>query len=212
MNLGNGNNQDQNEKELETNDEFEIPQKTKILLSILPGLLVISIVGIYCYLLFCDPEYIEPSKFGLPEILLLSIALLTIINIPWTKLGVRIKRIGILELEKVVKTQANGNSQEFADLQEQIDILKKKISPSSPSVADIENTLDEAILDFLRKYSNIAFSPLRIKNRGANENIDIFKSASTTTAKIRESLRRLLSQGKILSKVSKRGNTIFKIK
>lgn len=208
-NIKNQEKDDQTETEFGKSMATTIPQSIRILVSIFIGILTISIIALYTYLIICNPNYIDPSKFGIPELFLGSITILVLINIPWNKLGIRIKKIGNIELEQVVIAQSEDSSQGLADLQKQINELQRK---SEPGKQTEENKLDNAIIEFLSLNETTAFSPLRIKFKGKREGIEEFKSEELTTEQIRESLRRLLSENKVVTRISQKGNTIYKIK
>jgi hypothetical protein len=196
--------------------EFQLPKATKILFNIILIVLILLILTAYFYFILGTPQNIDPSKFGLSEIFIFLTIILAVINIPWGKMGIRIKKIGMLELEQVIKEQSSDNSIEFADLQKQIDELKEiKIENTQNNINTVNkkniNELDNLILKFLEEHSNYAFSPLRIKNYGGE--LDGFeKLKNVHTSEIRESLRRLLSKNKVETRISKKGNTIYIIK
>ncbi|MFI1743204.1 hypothetical protein [Thalassobellus sediminis] len=193
--------------ELDEDLSFELPESIRLIITIPAILVSLLIIGIYVYLIFCDPKYIDPEKFGFPAILITLILTIIIINLPWNKLGFRIKKIGMIELENVVKGQAQNNSKELADLQKQIDELKLKLSENQIELAD-ENNSDEIVMKFLEKYSQWAFSALRIRKWGAKQSG--FENLSNyQIEEIRESLRRLLSKRKVETRVSKKGNTLY---
>lgn len=154
--------------------DFEIPQKTKNWFNIIFGILLFLIICLYVYLIVCNPQYIEPAKFGLPELLIGCMIILSIINIPWSELGFRVKKIGIIELEQVVKGQAKSNSDELADLQKQIDILNQRINNKqnestetiTTNAGSTEKEIDRLVYEFLCNYKEWAFSALRIHNWG----------------------------------------------
>jgi len=71
--------------------------------------------------------------------------------------------------------------------------------------------LSPLLVKFLKQYSRWAFSPLRIKKWGCEragyERFDLY-----TTAEIRTELEKLLNDGVLEEKVSKKGNKIYKVK
>ncbi|MGM0582242.1 MAG: hypothetical protein ACQETL_16305 [Bacteroidota bacterium] len=200
------------EEEFDKDLSFELPEAIRWVISIPTILLILFILGVYAYLIFCNPKYIDPNKFGLPSTLIVLIIILIAINIPWDKMGFRIKKIGMIELENVVKTQARGNSKELADLQQQIDELKSKL-PQEGNELDTSrnNNLDTLVTKFLKQYSQWAFSALRIRKWGSQQT-GFQDLKSYETQEIRESLRRLLSKNIVVTRISKKGNTIYKIK
>lgn len=201
---------DNPEEEFDKDLSFELPNAIRLTISILAILLIILILGVYAYLIFCEPDRIDPEKFGLPTSLVFLIVILIVINLPWDRMGLRIKKIGMIELENVVKTQARGNSKELADLQRQIDELKAKL-PKKANELDTDRELDDLVTKFLNRYSQWAFSALRIKKWGASQS-GFEGLRKYETQEIRESLRRLLSKNVVVTRISKKGNTIYKIK
>ena len=196
--------------ELDEDLSFELPEFTRLIITIPAILVSLIIIVIYGYLIFCNPKYIDPDKFGFPAILIALISTIIVINLPWNKLGFRIKKIGIIELENVVKGQAQNNSKELADLQKQIDELKSKLSANKIELTD-ENNCDGLVMKFLEKYNQWAFSALRIRRWGAKQ-IGFEKLSNFQIEEIRESLRRLLSKKKVETRISKKGNTLYVIK
>lgn len=207
--MSNQDNIENPEEEFDKDLSFELPNAIRWTISIPTILLIVLILGIYVYLIFCDPDHIDPDKFGLPTTLVVLIVILIVINLPWGKMGFRIKKVGMIELENVVKTQARGNSKELADLQQQIDELKAKLLENTEHL-NTDNSLDDLVKKFLTQYSQWAFSALRIKKWGALQSgFEGLKKYDTQ--QIRESLRRLLSKNIVATKISKKGNTIYKI-
>lgn len=206
--MANQDNIDNPEEEFDKDLSFELPNAIKRTISIPTIILIALILGIYAYIIVCNPGHIDPEKFGLPTTLIALIVILIVINLPWDKMGFRVKKIGMIELENVVKTQARGNSKEFADLQRQIDELKAKLPEKTE---DNDSSLDDLVTKFLNQYSQWAFSALRIKKWGALQSgFEGLKNYETQ--EIRESLRRLLSKNIVVTRISKKGNTIYKIK
>lgn len=197
------------EQEIDQDVNFELPLSYRLWISIPTLILIIAVIGIYVYLIFCNPKHLDPEKFGLPLILITLLSILILINIPWSRLGFRVKKIGIIELENVVKEQAQNKSEELADLQKQIDELKEERINIQHGINTNRNEEDELILNFLKQYSQWAFSALRIKNWGGNQE-NFHQLSELNTYKIRSSLRRLLSDGKVVTRISKKGNTLYK--
>jgi predicted house-cleaning noncanonical NTP pyrophosphatase (MazG superfamily) len=198
------------EEEFDKDLGFVLPVAIRWMISIPAVFLILFILGVYAYLIFCSPKYIDPNNFGLPSTLIILIIILITINLPWDRMGFRIKKIGMIELENVVKTQARGNSTELADLQQQIDELKSKLTQEDRELSTDKN-LDTLVTNFLGQYSQWAFSASRIRKWGCRQN-GFEELKNYKNQEIRESLRRLLSKNIVVTRVSKIGSTIYKIK
>jgi hypothetical protein len=74
-----------------------------------------------------------------------------------------------------------------------------------------DNSLDILVKKFLGQYNQWAFSSSRIKNWGAMQNG--FKEFENYEIEdIQRSFRRLISKKDVVTRMSRKGNTIYKIK
>ncbi len=190
------------------NNEFEIPKNYRIVITILASLFSIFIISLYLYLIFCNPNYLDPGKFGLSTLLIFSLTLLLIVNLPWKKLGLRITKIGMIELAQTIKGQAKNVSKDIAELQVKIDEVGKKAGGTG-IIED--NNLADLLIKFLTEYHSWSFSPLRIKNWGASKK-DYYSFNDHTLDQIKTELRRLLANDKVSTRISRKGNTLYRIK
>jgi hypothetical protein len=189
------------------NSNFNIPSTIKLIITIASSVTILFIIGVYIYLIFRNPKYLDPQKFGLPTLLIFAFSVLLVVNLPWEKLGLRIKKIGMIELEEKIEVQAKDVSQEIAELQIKIDELEEKVLPIDNSV---KTKLSEIICKFLSKYDAWAFSASRIKTWGAQQKG--FESLHNyTLSEIKTELRRLLAKGIVATRTSAKGNTLYKL-
>lgn len=173
-------------------------------------ILILVILAGYTDLIFWNPNYLDPSKFGFPSLLGILIIILIAINVPWKKFGFRVKKIGSVELEQVMGGQAEGNAQQLGDLQAKIDELDDRLEHNSRM--SVDGSIEDLVLSFLIKNERKAFSSTRIKTLiEEDESSDYSISKPLELKKIRESLRRLLNKEKVITKVSEKGNTLYKI-
>lgn len=184
--------------------EFEFPKNYKIWITIFTGILSILIFSIYFYLIFCDPKYLDPEKFGLSSLLIFTLTLLLIVNLPWSKFGMRIKKIGMIELEEKVNGQAKNVSKDIADLQIIIDEIK-----TSNGLIEEKTELEDLLAKFLRCFKAWAFSPSRIRDWGSTKD-GFYDLNNYSLEEIKTGLRRLLAKDIISTRISKKGNTLYR--
>jgi hypothetical protein len=105
-------------------DEVEntLPKQLTVWLVIIFGLCaLVSLALIIFYALKKDAK---PSELNLGTVLIYCLTALVIVLIPWKKLGLRLKKVGFVEFERVIKTQKKEQILEIVSLQNQIDQLK----------------------------------------------------------------------------------------
>jgi hypothetical protein len=190
--------------------EFEVPKRYRIWITVLASIFTMLIISIYSYLICVNPKYLDPEKYGLSTLLIFMISLLLLVNLPWKKLGLRPKGayFEFIELDEKVQGQAKNVSKEIADLQTKIDEVEKRTGVSK-ATNDVE--LQQLLIRFLERYKIWAFSPLRIKNWGADQpGYDSFNKYDLDD--IKSELRRLLSKNMVVTSISKKGNTLYRFK
>lgn len=75
------------------------------------------------------PEYAAaPDKLGLSSILIFLVLLFVLLVIPFEKFNLQIKKIGPLEFEKVIQTQATERAEELAEVRESISRLEQRFA------------------------------------------------------------------------------------
>ena len=188
-------------------NETEIPVPFKVYITVIASIISIFIILLYVYLIFYNPNYLDPQKFGLSPLLIFFLTLLIFVNFPFERMGLRIKKIGMIELEAKVVGQAKDVSKEIADLQVKIDELAKGFSSNEKANIEDED-LRQLIIDLLKEYKRYAFSPSRIKNFGKwNKNYSVFDNYSLEEIKVE--LRRLLANDIVSTRIGDKGNTLY---
>ncbi len=87
-----------------------------------------------------DPKsYASPKELQLSNLLIFSLSVLLFILVPWGKLGIRIRKIGSVEFDRVVSGQAREHAEEFAELRARIEELEGKVR-GMDEVATISET------------------------------------------------------------------------
>ncbi len=162
-----------------------------------------------------DPKsYASPKELQLSNLLIFSLSVLLFILVPWGKLGIRIRKIGSVEFDRVVSGQAREHAEEFAELRARIEELEGRVR-GMDEVATISETfatpeLRPLILKFLNDFQPNAYSPLRIKKWGSRQP-GFEKLADYSQGLIRTVLQGLVAEGRVATRVSKLGNTLYKI-
>lgn len=81
----------------------------------------------------------------------------------------------------------------------------------TPEPTPPADELDRLVLEFLIQFNKWYFSPLKIKKFGGRQSgFELFNTFETTK-EITDSLRKLLNEGRVKKKLSKKGNPIYKI-
>lgn len=193
---------------------FEIPLWLQISISIISIILITICIVCFWKYIKTPQEFASPKELGLSGIFVFSISSLFIVWTPWSKLGLRISKIGGVEFKDIVQMQASEHAEELIYLETRIEFLERKVKDSdelAPLVDPMrETTLRTILLEFLTKYKKWAFSPSRIRVWGSKQ--QGFSSLSSYEHPfIRSSLQKLVSEGKLETRVSKKGNTLYRI-
>jgi len=162
-----------------------------------------------------DPKtYASPKELQLSNLLIFSLSVLLFILVPWGKLGIRIRKIGSVEFDRVVSGQAKEHAEEFAELHARIKELEGKVRGMNEveaiTVSIVTQDLRPLILKFLNDFQPNAYSPLRINKWGARQP-GFEKLAGYSQGSIRTVLQGLVAEGKAVTRVSRLGNTLYKI-
>ena len=192
---------------------FDIPKSLQILVSIFS--ISVSIVCAICFWkhLEAPQSFPSPRELELNGIFIFSTSVLLVVWVPWSKLGIRISKIGGVEFKDIVQGQASEHVEELSYLEDRIEYLEAKVKANDEfSVFDPQREiiLRKLLLEFLQKYSEWAFSPSRIRVWGSKQ--QGFSSLSKYEHPlVRSTLQKLVSEGQLETRVSKKGNTLYRI-
>lgn len=201
-------------KKSKRQNDSEINEILSGRLRFLLALLLILVVGVCLVIMgrfVADPQSASPKELGIPTLLLFAIGALLVILIPWSKLGIRIKKIGSFEFEQIVLSQKKEQAELLDSLSQRVEKLESAgaATDTKPSVRPTHE-LDELLLKFFAKYPKTAFSPWRIQTWGGErEGFQRLKQYSRIT--IRHHLDRLLVEGHLQTTLSRKGNTLYKL-
>lgn len=193
---------------------FEIPVWFKVL-SASVSFALIAFPTIFLIRYSVRPEhFVSPVELGLVPLILCGAATLLFVLAPWKALGLRVRKVGFLEFERVVNAQATEHAQEFTELRTRIDELETRvrglddIASISENFEDLE--LRPLILRFLIDYGPNPFSPLRIRDWGGKQP-GFEKLGQTRISTVRRILKALVSSGQASTRISRMGNTLYKV-
>ena len=175
------------------------------------------IVTILClYWLYINEPYTykSPELLGLPSILIFCISLLVFTFIPWDSIRHIFKKIGPFELQEILNTQATERDQDLSDVDDRLTELEDKIfdtdEMSFVSKSFYGPKIRELLIAFLKEYDPTPYSPLRIKKWACKqEGYEDFENFELPH--IRQVLRELVSEQKLTTVVSTKGNTLYKL-
>lgn len=175
------------------------------------------LIGFYIFSYFTYVEspqnMASPSELGLAPIFLFALAMLGIVHIPWADMGVRISKIGGIEFKEIVEGQALEHATDISQLEERIEFLENAIRESDEmkSVGELfsEPAVKKLLLSFLERYHQWAFSPSRIRAWGSKQQ-GFSDLAKYDIPFLRSTLQKMVAEGTIETRVSKKGNTLFR--
>ena len=203
------------EEELESStNPFQIPGVLKWVVTIVSLFLVVFCMYYFCKYLGAPSVYASPSNLGLTSIFLSSVTAMFIVWMPWQKLGIRITKIGGIEFKEIVEEQASEHAEEISYLQDRVEALEASFRRSNELVDFIESSnepqLRNLLMEFLTKYKEWAFSPSRIRAWGSQQ--QGFSALSNYEHPfIRSTLQKMVSEGLLETRLSKKGNTLFRV-
>ncbi len=170
-----------------------------------------------------------PSDFGVSVILPVSLISTVLLALPWENENIAIRQIGPISLERKIEGQAREQEVELAEIQNEIQEIRKSISIAANgksqetigtkhSLSGSGGTLnsrpaflEKMLLDFLGEFDKWAFSPVRIKRYGGKQKgFEKLSDPKVTVSHIRAVLRQLVLQRKLVTRVSKKGNTLYR--
>lgn len=206
---------DKPEDEIESiSSGLKIPCSLRFFVTVIA--LSLIIFCIYCTWMYVQSPtvFASPKELSISGLFIFSVTALSVVWIPWEKLGIRITKIGGVEFKEMVQGQASEHVEELSYLESRVEFLEKKVKENdeiAPLIDPMyENILEEILLKFLTTYNKWAFSPSRISVWGAKQ--QGFSSLSDYEYQlIRSTLRRLVSKGKLETRVSKKGNTLYRV-
>ncbi len=206
---------EQPEEELDsTSSIFEIPGVLKLAVTLF-SLAIITICICLTYQYIGAPkQYASPKDLGLSSIFLFSIVALFVVWIPWDKMGIRISKIGGIEFKEIVQEQASEHAEELGYLEDRIESLEAHIRNHDGITEFTESfqepQLRELLIKFLTKYNKWAFSPSRIKAWGSQQQ-GFSGLSSYEHPFIRSTLQKMVSEKLLETRISKKGNTLYRI-
>ena len=214
-------------------DEIETPftifKWTRILLLVLStAILLLCVIGLFFSVfgggILTLPSgwsftLLTPENFGLSVILPMSLISTVVLALPWENENITISQIGPIALGRKIEGQAHAQEIGLAEIQNEIQSIRDAISNSASGdktsgkekeKSQIPTDLEKMLLEFLSKFDRWAFSPSRINLYGSKQ--EGFEDFSThSVSQIRSTLRQLVLQKKLATRVSKKGNTLYRI-
>lgn len=160
---------------------------------------------------------VAPKDLGLISILLFSLASLLFFWVPWHSLGLSLKKFGPLEFDRKLEGQSVEHIENFSALEDKIEKLEKLLlsegsenKHNSNVVSLTEAEYKNLIIRFLMDFNEQPFSPLRIESWGAKQ--EGYKELGGQSDFLRRMLRKLVSEKMLETAISKKGNTLYKIR
>lgn len=192
-----------------------LPKWARTILVIVFVLIEIFISWQYCLFIRNPQNAASPTDLGLPTLFVFSSTAIFLLLLPWEKFGLRLKKIGGIEFEQIVETQATEHAEEYAEIDKRLSDLENALRITNPTYEIGEKffapELRKLLVDFLTQHNAAPISPLRILTWGSKQP-GFERLSSWNIYSIRRELSKLVADGIAEPKLNKRGNTLYKIK
>lgn len=191
-----------------------IPMIVRVVACLVSAAFIIFSVWLILKHAFEPKIYPSPKDLQLNTIIIFNLALFFVSILPLERMGIRIRKIGQIEFEQIINVQAREHAEELAEIRAQIDELEKGLS----GVDGVGKMLFEMsspelrllVLKFFNQFQPVAYSPVKIRNWGAQQP-GFERLGTISLGNLRAILQGLLVEGKVVTRVSKLGNTLYKI-
>lgn len=184
-----------------------IPPWIKITFTTAAGL-----ISLFCFLIIFKYliEQGTPFPKDIVSLMAYCVIFMVFINVPWSKLFYKIKKIGPVEFQHIFEAQIK----EIADLEDRLSALEESVDIADELSSFMDDFYKAEVMDklssFLYENRPTAFSPLRIQEWGGKKSgYEVFLNHDVSL--IRRYLRKLLSEGKVTTTISKKGNILYRI-
>lgn len=199
---------------LVSGNEPEIPRWYRVVAAAIGSALLLLPLAYILRYSVNPSRFVSPAALGLGQLILAGAFILLAAITPWRSLGLRIRKVGIFEFERVIRTQAGEHAEELTEIRERLDEVEctARGMDGTSGIADHLEDLDlrPILVKFLAEFRPLAFSPLRIQKWGSLQT-GYAKFGTSTVGAIRRVLQRLVSEGKVTTGVSRLGSTLYRI-
>lgn len=204
---------------------FLIPRWLRFIAVLVLSAVLVASISLFAMYLIEPMKGLEPNKLGVSNLIIFSILGIIVFLIPWEDYGLRIKKFGPFEFEEILSTQANERERGLADLQKQIQQLKDLVQLSkskndnavtaesdkvTPAALDQPRKLREFLENFLSVNRRYSFSPSRILALSSKK-ANFKKLGISDVNEIRRTLQAMVADGILETRISKKGNTLYRI-
>lgn len=208
---------------MKASDEVETAIGSTPVLSIPPWFRIVAgVIGLamlWPSLSLLYSSWSEPDKFSIAftsaisHLMIVGAVVLLAAAAPWNGLGLRLRKVGFLEFDRVINNQSRERIEDFAEILARIDELEAQVRRQSGVAPIVEHfaelDLNPLLTKFLEAFRPRAFSPLRIRQWGARQ--PGFEGlAKYSQGNIRTVLQKLAGSGCASTRVSRLGNTLYK--
>jgi len=195
-----------------------------VVASILIAVVFLSLAWLVRYA-YMNPT-VTPTQLRVHEVIVFAVALLVLVLMPWHRLGLRIKKVGWVEFERIVTVQKKEHAETIASLVDRLSALEAMLPREagvSPDPADATHgitpvqtgeanrQLRDLILTFLKSRPAHYFNAARIRSLARGD--ERFGTLSDhPSVLLNQELQRLLAAGLVRTRISRRsGDTLYRI-
>lgn len=193
---------------------FEVPTWYRWISSLI-GLVLLGFPIVFLLRYSMHPGlFVSPADLGLVPMILAGTMILLVSLAPWKGLGIWPRKVGVIEFDRIVSTQAREHAEELAEIRVRIDEIESKVRGLDEISSITENFEDleirPLVSKFLEQNRPTAFSPLRIREWGSRQ-AGFEKLSSVRVSSIRRILQSMVATGNVATRVSRLGNTLYKV-
>lgn len=179
------------------------------------GFIVSTILSVFslAYIVGFTFRYftVPPNDIGLDNLLLFTLASLIFFGVPWGQLGFSIKKLGPIEIERKLKGQSQEHLTNISLIEDRLQVLEDNLDSSTindnSALYETDLSMSDEVLKFLKQYNRWSFSPLKMEKWwDERKEYKIFKDKPDA---LRRTLRKLVANNQVDTKISKRGNTLY---
>lgn len=189
---------------------FFVPKWLRVMGAlVLGGVLFLASCLLVAYFLNREPAW-EPAKLDIIDLMVFCFVGLIVCLLPWEHYRLRLRKIGPLEFEQILSTQAEERDAGFHEIRQRLATIEASHSSRIKEKNELANDDLTRLVKSLLAAHKVAFSPARIAAWGGHQP-GFEKLSNYSRDEIRRVLQGMVAKKELETVVSKRGNTLYRL-